>query len=73
VVEGRGFAIGERAFGHPGMGGSIAFADPQLGLSFAYITNRMNGLPTLDSRAQSLIDVVYQTLGLSDRERGYWC
>jgi hypothetical protein len=54
------------------MGGSIAFADPQHGFSFAYLMNRMNSLPTLDYRAQSLIDSVYQTLGLHDREPGFW-
>ena len=30
------------AFGHPGAGGSHAFADPQSGISFAYVMNQMN-------------------------------
>ncbi len=30
------------AFGHPGAGGSHAFADPQSGISFAYTMNQMN-------------------------------
>ena len=31
----------EPAFGHPGYGGSIGFADPQAGISFGYNMNRM--------------------------------
>jgi CubicO group peptidase (beta-lactamase class C family) len=37
----RSFAPGnsENAFGHPGAGGQIAWADPESGLSFAFLTN----------------------------------
>lgn len=36
-----GRAVGPRAFGAPGLGGQIAWADPDSGLSFCYLTNGM--------------------------------
>lgn len=50
------------AFGHPGRGGSLAFADPDLGLSFAYVTNGMQPGVTSDPRAQSLVHAVRKAL-----------
>ena len=34
-----GPAVSDRAFGHQGQGGQIAWADPVTGMSFAYLTN----------------------------------
>ncbi|MQA12280.1 MAG: serine hydrolase [Pseudonocardiaceae bacterium] len=45
------------AFGFPGLGGSIGFADPATGLAFGYVMNHvMEGVP--DTRAASLLDAV---------------
>ncbi|WP_037576061.1 serine hydrolase domain-containing protein [Phaeacidiphilus oryzae] len=46
------------AFGHPGRGGSLAFADPETGLAFAYVTNGMQPSVTSDPRAQALVRAV---------------
>ena len=47
---------GPGAFGHPGAGGSVAFAHPERELGFAYVMNRMAANLANDRRAQSLTD-----------------
>lgn len=49
------------AFGHSGWGGSFAFADPESGLSFAYVMNAMGTDLVGDPRAVSLVNAVYQS------------
>ncbi len=47
---------GPGSFGHPGAGGSVAFAQPERELSFAYVMNRMAENLANDRRAQALTD-----------------
>ena len=48
-------------FGHPGAGGSIGFADPESGIGFGYVMNKMNIPPEyfVDPRWRGLIDATY--------------
>jgi CubicO group peptidase (beta-lactamase class C family) len=50
------------AFGTPGVGGSFGFADPAVGLGFAYAPKRMGFRIWDDARERSLRDAVYQCL-----------
>ncbi|MCH6160751.1 serine hydrolase domain-containing protein [Streptomyces marispadix] len=43
------------SFGHPGRGGSLAFADPESGTAFAYVTAAMQRSVTSDPRAHALV------------------
>jgi CubicO group peptidase (beta-lactamase class C family) len=52
----------ERAFGHPGAGGSVGFADPGAKLGFGYAMNKMGPSILLDARPLALIDAVYTSL-----------
>lgn len=46
------------SFGHPGRGGSLGFADPELGIGFGYVTNGMQPGVTGDIRSRSLMAAV---------------
>ncbi len=50
------------AFGHPGAGGSLGFADPDAKLGFGYVMNQMGSEMVMDSRTARLIDAVYECL-----------
>ena len=53
---------GPACFGHPGAGGSLAFADPDTGLAFSYIMNEMRFDPEGDPRSRSLVEATYACL-----------
>ncbi len=62
---GYGDHAGRRAFGHGGMQSSIAFADPEHGLSVAFACNGMAGEPNNHRRTQPVLTALYQDLGLA--------
>ncbi|TXN29331.1 serine hydrolase domain-containing protein [Lacisediminihabitans profunda] len=47
-------------FGHDGAGGQVAFADPALGVGFAFLTNLMEGID--DFRGTAIIDALRAVL-----------
>ncbi|MFJ3302632.1 serine hydrolase domain-containing protein [Streptomyces sp. NPDC086549] len=52
---------GPHAFGHPGRGGSLGFADPEHGIAFGYVMNSIvEGAE--DTRASTLVDAVREAL-----------
>jgi CubicO group peptidase (beta-lactamase class C family) len=62
-ADSEGVLMAETAFGHTGFGGSHAFADPALQLSFGYTANRQGPGLGVNERGQSLINAVYQAFG----------
>ncbi len=53
------FGPSPRAFGHPGAGGSHAFADPESGLAFAYVMNQMEQSLLPNEKSLRLVDALY--------------
>ncbi len=49
----------DRAFGHPGLGGSLGFADPEARIGFGYVMNQSGSEILIDPRPAALIDALY--------------
>jgi CubicO group peptidase (beta-lactamase class C family) len=64
--------LSEEAFGHPGMGGSLGFADPRARMAFGYTMNKQGRGVCLNERGQSLVDAAYRSLGYRDTRLGSW-
>ncbi len=50
------------AYGAPGAGGSLGFADPQTGIGYAYVTNRIGTKITGDPRELALRDAMFASV-----------
>ncbi|HUF99320.1 MAG TPA: serine hydrolase domain-containing protein, partial [Ilumatobacter sp.] len=54
--------IQDGSFGHPGAGGSLGFANPELGIGYGYVMNQMGGGLTGDPRTNNLNNAVAASL-----------
>ncbi len=52
----------EGSFGQPGTGGSLGFADPKMGIGYAYVTNQIGTALTGDPRDLALRKAVYSII-----------
>jgi CubicO group peptidase (beta-lactamase class C family) len=53
------FGPSSRAFGHPGAGGSHAFADPENKIGFAYVMNQMQQSVLPNEKSLRLVHAMY--------------
>lgn len=53
-----GSLMGPSSYGHAGAGGSLGFADPDTGVAFGYVMNRMQVFLSPDPRTKGLIEAV---------------
>jgi len=55
------YGLGKGSFGHPGAGGALGFADPELGLGFAFIPSAMHPGALPGPRTQKLVRALYDS------------
>jgi CubicO group peptidase (beta-lactamase class C family) len=55
------YGPGEASLGHYGWGGSCAMADPERGLSAAYVMNRQSTDLIGDPRPRRMLDALYES------------
>jgi CubicO group peptidase (beta-lactamase class C family) len=60
LSERRIFGRSTLAFGHPGAGGSHAFADPENKISFSYVINQMEQSLLPNEKSLRLVDAIYR-------------
>jgi CubicO group peptidase (beta-lactamase class C family) len=67
TTAGQHGAMGARttAFGHPGAGGSIAFADPEAGLGVAVTINKMQSTLQAEGPTYELCELIRNELGVN--------
>jgi CubicO group peptidase (beta-lactamase class C family) len=58
----RRFGPSAQAFGHPGAGGSLGFADPENGVAFAYVMNQMEQGVMPNAKTRGLVEALYASL-----------
>jgi CubicO group peptidase (beta-lactamase class C family) len=58
----RRFGPSAISFGHPGAGGSHAFADPENKIAFAYVMNQMEQSVLPNEKSLRLVDTIYKVL-----------
>ena len=56
------FGARASSFGHPGAGGSHAFADPENRIGFAYVMNRMKQAVLPNEKSLRLVEAIYHLL-----------
>jgi CubicO group peptidase (beta-lactamase class C family) len=59
LVTSRLFGPSRTSFGHPGAGGSHAFADPDNKIAFAYVMNQMEQSLFPNEKSLRLVDAIY--------------
>ena len=56
------FGKNKDSFGHNGWGGSLGFADPELGIGISYTTNNINPTMSSDKRIVNLLKEFYKII-----------